>query len=158
VQSAGGETDTLLDVNPTYTWGNDEENIFGDFEVTLEAVETYTGPYDLPVECIDTAVRTITIINDWLQFPNAVTPNGDGINDYWRVVNLLECGVYSMNELWIYNAWGVLVYHAENIDEESDFWYPDKTHSPDGTYYFRFSAKSHWGVVRTNGMIEVISE
>ena len=88
--------------------------------------------------------------------PDANIINGDGTSDTWRVVNLLECGVYSMNEVWIYSAWGSLVYHAKNIAKEEDFWDPEQTGSPDGTYYFRFLAKSLYGSVKRNGMIEVV--
>lgn len=152
----GGGMDSLHDASPGYTWVNGGSNVIGDFQVILSAIQTYTGPYGLPHECTDTAMATITIANDWLQFPNLVTPNGDGTNDIWKVVNLLECGEYPTNELWIYNSWGVEVYHARDIKKESDFWDPDSTGSPDGTYYFRFSAKSLRGLVRTNGSIEVV--
>ena len=128
----------------------------GDFEVVLTAILDYNGPYGDTVFCYDSASRMVTIVNDWLQFPNLVSPNGDGVNDRWRVVNLLECGQYSMNELWIYNSWGVLVYHVENIREEGDFWDPKETGSADGTYYYRFTAKSMFGVVKRNGVIEVV--
>ena len=81
--------------------------------------------------------------------------NGDGMNDRWVIVNLLEMGEYSMNELWIYDRFGALVYHVENIHRLSDFWDPNQTNSPDGTYYFRFSAKNNFGLVKRNGVIEV---
>ena len=155
IQTSGGY-DSIWGESPVYTWSAEGGNVFGDFTVLLTAIQTYTGPYGEPTECEDTASAIITIVNDWLQFPNLVTPNGDGTNDTWKVVNMLECGLYSMNELWIYNKWGTLVYHVKNIAEESDFWDPEKTHSPDGTYFYRFSAKSMFGIVRTNGMIEVV--
>ena len=106
--------------------------------------------------CTDTATIPVRIVNTYLQFPNLVTPNGDGINDIWRVVNLLEMGEYSMNELWIYDRFGAPVYHVKNISKESDFWDPLDTHSPDGTYYFRFMAKNNFGLVKRNGVIEVV--
>ena len=61
-----------------------------------------------------------------------------------------------MNELWIYNSWGMEVFHAKNIRRHEDFWDPALTHSPDGTYYYRFSAKSLYGIIRCNGAIEVV--
>lgn len=155
IQTSSGY-DSVREENPVYTWAEEGENVFGDFTVVLTAIQTYPGPYGEPTECEDTASATITIVNDWLQFPNLVSPNGDGTNDTWKVVNLLECGLYQMNELWIYNKWGTLEYHVQNIAEEDDFWDPEKTRSPDGTYFFRFSAKSIFGIVRTNGMIEVV--
>ena len=110
----------------------------------------------LSVTCTDTMVHEIGIVNTFLQFPNLVTPNGDGINDRWEIVNLVEMGQYSMNELWIYNQWGVLVFHAENIYRADQFWDPNATNSPDGTYFFRFSGKGRYGVVKNNGTIEVL--
>ena len=154
-QTQSGQ-DSSAEANPVFSWWEDGQNVFGDFDVSLTVSQSYLGPYGLPTVCQDSSTATVTIINDWLQFPNLVTPNGDGTNDIWKVVNLLECGQYSMNELWIYNSWGALVYHVKNISREEDFWDPLETNSPDGTYYFRFSALSLFGVVRTNGAIEVI--
>ena len=152
----GGGYDTLYGSAVSYTWRTEDDLAMGDMSVTLIEVRHHTGPYGLPLDCYDSVTKTVTIVNDWLQFPNLVTPNGDGINDIWKVVNLLECGMYSMNELWVYSAWGSLVYHAKNIAKEEDFWDPDDTNSPDGTYYFRFSARSLYGIVKRNGMIEVV--
>lgn len=155
IQNSSGY-DSISETSPHYSWAHEGENVFGDFTVLLSASQPYIGPYGDSTFCEDTSSATITIVNDWLQFPNLVSPNGDGINDTWRVVNLLECGLYTMNELWVYNKWGSLEYHAKDIDDEDDFWNPNKTHSPDGTYFFRFSAKSMFGIVRTNGSIEVV--
>lgn len=156
LQTSSGQ-DSVRGENPVYNWGEEGENVFGEFSVILTATQNYVdGPYGDTARCEDTTSANITIVNDWLQFPNIVSPNGDGTNDIWKVVNLLECGLYTMNELWIYNKWGTLEYHVKNIAEEDDFWDPEKTHSPDGTYFFRFSAKSMFGIVRTNGMIEVV--
>ncbi|MBR1550002.1 MAG: gliding motility-associated C-terminal domain-containing protein [Bacteroidales bacterium] len=152
----GSGCDSLYGPSANYSWSTDDDLVSGDMSVTLIEVLHHTGPYGLPVDCYDSVEKTITIVNDWLQFPNLVTPNGDGINDIWKVVNLLECGMYSMNELWVYSAWGSLVYHAKNITKEEEFWDPEETNSPDGTYYFRFSARSLYGIVKRNGTIEVV--
>ena len=137
-----------------YSWeaGTDP----GEYPVSLIAFWLHEGPDSAIVTCTDTATINIEIVNTYLQFPNLVTPNGDGVNDIWKVVGLLEIGEYSMNELWIYNRWGGEVYHVKNIKEESDFWDPEKTSSPDGTYYYRFMAKNDYGVVKRNGVIEVV--
>ncbi len=78
------------------------------------------------------------------------------MNDIWKVVNLVEYGNYPTNELWIYNQWGAEVYHVRDIRSDADFWDPNATASPDGTYYFRFSARGIYGVVKRNGVIEVL--
>lgn len=153
----GNGVDTLTGFEPRYRWPGDLPQ--GTFDVTLLAsMDTSFILKDSVIThtCTDSVTHQVEIVTAWLQFPNLVTPNGDGTNDVWRVVNLLEIGQYPMNELWIYNMWGTLVYHAKNISQESDFWDPALTHSPDGTYFFRFSAKSLHGLVRCNGSIEVV--
>lgn len=156
VQSLGGGVDTLTGTTPRYSWGAEGEYPQGDFEVIQTAILSHIGPYGDTLRCYDSVARTITIINDWLQFPNLVSPNGDGVNDRWEIVNLLECGEYSINELWIYSAWGVPVYHVRDIDKAEDFWDPEETRSPDGTYYYRFLGQSAYGIVKRNGVIEVV--
>ena len=150
----GSAFDTILDESPAYSWPPAIEP--GDYPVSLVAYWLHYGPDTLTVVCSDTATLPVAIVNTYLQFPNLVTPNGDGINDLWIVVNLLEIGEYSMNELWIYDRFGALVYHVENIHQLSDFWDPNQTNSPDGTYYYRFSAKNNFGLVKRNGVIEVV--
>lgn len=153
----GEGLDTLTGRAPFYRWPGELPT--GSFDVTLlassdtsflflDSVITHT--------CVDSTTRAVEIVTAWLQFPNLVTPNGDGVNDRWEIVNLVELGQYTMNELWIYNSWGVLVFHAKDIRREEDFWNPADTHSPDGTYYYRFSTKGLHGLIRCNGIIEVI--
>ncbi|MBR6291511.1 MAG: gliding motility-associated C-terminal domain-containing protein [Bacteroidales bacterium] len=154
--SADFDTSTLF--QPTWRWGQPGDNTEGDYDVRLVAIWYQTVAFDTALHhtCTDTAAHTVTITNDFLQFPNLVTPNGDGLNDTWRVVNLLEYGNYPVNELWIFNQWGVEVYHARDISQESHFWDPNATASPDGTYYYRFTARGPYGLVKRNGVIEVL--
>jgi gliding motility-associated-like protein len=178
-QTEGGPYDTTSAHSPFYHWGEPGSNMMGEYDVILTAYWAHTATlYNLPTDgwplqtaavpllptlypafsltCSDTTHHTVVITNDYLQFPNLVTPNGDGINDIWEVVGLLEYGNYSMNELWIYDRTGALVYHVRNIRRQDQFWNPLDTHSPDGTYYYRFSAEGEYGIVRRNGLIEVI--
>lgn len=155
IDTYGGGQDTTSEKNPTYKWGEPFENTAGVYGVQLEAFWQHQGPDTLVKVCADTAWDTVTIVNDFLEFPNLVTPNGDGVNDLWEVVNLVEIGIFPVNELWIYNQWGVKVFHARDIRKHEDFWDPNATNSPDGTYYFRFAAMSEYGIVKRNGTIEV---
>ena len=156
----GEDTDTLTDFEPRYRFPGDLPT--GDRDIMLvDSLQHFVLSYLVTQPlvshtCVDTARRTVTIATSLLQFPNLVTPNGDGVNDRWRIVNLLEYGLYSMNELWIYSRWGNLVYHVRDIHDESQFWDPSDPFCPDGTYFFRFSAKSLHGLIRLNGTIEVV--
>ena len=172
----GGDDDTTSEFAPHYQWGNPGDNMSGDY--TVQLINYWTHPADsfytadLPWldsafyhtllypsfvhTCTDTAEHVVTITNEYLQFPNLVTPNGDGVNDRWEVMNLIEMGNYSMNELWIYDRTGALVYHVRYIRSADQFWDPEATRSPDGTYYYRFMAEGEYGVVKRNGLIEVL--
>ena len=76
----------------------------GEYEVTL-VVENEQG-------CRDTAMRKI-LVNDQhtVYAPTAFTPNGDGMNDCFRI-----CGE-GINrhsfEMKIYNRWGELVFYTD---------------------------------------------
>ena len=85
-----------------------------------------------------------------------VTPNGDGINDRFVIKNLVEEGCYPVNHLSIYNRWGALVFDAENITKDSEFWDPAKDGSPTGTYFFVFRGKGFKGRMERRGVIELI--
>ena len=106
------------------------------------------------VYCRDTAENTILLVNDFLQFPNVVSPNGDGINDRFVIQNLVEGNGYPINTLDIYNKWGVRVFHKDNIASDEDFW--DPKDMPTGTYFYRFSARGYNGNIEHNGAIEVV--
>ncbi|MBR1785227.1 MAG: gliding motility-associated C-terminal domain-containing protein [Bacteroidales bacterium] len=170
--------DTSSAFSPLHSWGDDGADVAGDYEVSLVAlwmhsldtVKSYQLVWlprqlyaDFKIDpfihtCTDTARHIVTVTNDYLHFPNLVTPNADGIDDTWEVVGLVEFGNYSENELWIYDRTGALVFHARNIRRHDQFWDPEATRSPDGTYYYRFSGKGENGLVKRNGVIEVLRD
>ncbi len=88
--------------------------------------------------CSDTARVAIKINNVTSEIstliPNAISPNGDGKNDVWKLdfLNLL----YPNASVEIYNRWGEKVYNAEG--DYSSPW--DGTYKgqalPVGTYYY----------------------
>ncbi|HJT73910.1 MAG TPA: gliding motility-associated C-terminal domain-containing protein, partial [Chitinophaga sp.] len=66
-----------------------------------------------------------------LQIPNAFSPNGDGINDYWAIDGLKARPVSTTE---VFNRWGQLVFKSNGYSE----W--PGTHKgkplPTGTYYY----------------------
>jgi gliding motility-associated-like protein len=58
--------------------------------------------------CRDSASVSINLDYDHYFIPNAFTPNGDGLNDYFKVFNL---GLYRLVEMRIYNRWGNEIYY-----------------------------------------------
>jgi adhesin/invasin len=61
------------------------------------------------------------------QIPKAISPNNDGKNDVWDIVNI---EMYD-NEVTIYNQWDNKVYYKRGYT--NDF---DGENLPDGQYYF----------------------
>lgn len=146
--------ETLTTRNATFDYSRYNEDVSGNYNVRLIAQTKNLAPSGNLIYCVDTAANNVLVINDFLQFPNVVTPNGDGINDRFVIQNLVDGLGYPINSLDIYNQWGARVYHRENIDSEDDFW--DPADVPDGTYFYRFSARGYNGNIEHNGSIEVI--
>ena len=82
--------------------------------------------------------------------PNAVTPNGDGINDTWMVLADGEC--WGQWEVRIYNRWGGLVWISASSTDE---WDADVA---TGTYVYTITAHSstNANVFQFNGTITVL--
>ncbi len=55
------------------------------------------------------------ILDGSLYVPNAFTPDGDGINDYFEI----KGEEIKSFELWIFNRWGELIYHTKNM---TNYW------------------------------------
>lgn len=147
--------ETLTDEYPTFDfsqWTDDDPS--GNYAVRLIARTDNLAPSGNMVYCRDTTENSILVVNDFLQFPNVVSPNGDGINDRFVIKNLVNGMGYPINQLDIYNKWGTRVFHKENISRDEDFW--DPSDMPAGTYFYRFSAKGYNGNIEHNGAIEVV--
>ncbi len=69
--------------------------------------------------------------------PNAITPNGDGVNDTFvfdLLLNSLES--YPDNEIIIFNRWGDQVYHAKPYNNDWNGTNMNGKDLPQATYYY----------------------
>lgn len=85
----------------------------------------------------DSVVFDVAVSSSMLLVPNVFTPNGDGVNDEFRVVyrSLAEF------ECWVYNRWGKLVYH-----------WTDPAKGWDGTFNGRpAAAGAYYYIIRARG-------
>ncbi len=81
----------------------------------------------------------VTVIEDPLvDLPNAFTPNGDGVNDYFKPVVL---GMFNDESFKVFNRWGEMVYVTKDIDKGWDGRYKGKDEKM-GTYVYVLSGKS----------------
>ncbi|MCJ8290688.1 MAG: gliding motility-associated C-terminal domain-containing protein [Crocinitomicaceae bacterium] len=87
--------------------------------------------------CVDSTSQTIiinTVTNEITTLiPNAISPNGDGKNDIWKLefINLL----YPNARVEVYNQWGQQIYQSKGYNYPWDGRYNDEL-LPDGTYYY----------------------
>ena len=80
----------------------------------------------------------IKVLNE-LYVPTAFTPNGDGLNDVWRLPSLES---YPDAEVTIYNRWGQIVFHAKAPFISWDGSLNGKPQAS-GTYIYFIDLKNH---------------
>jgi len=89
-------------------------------------------------QCVNTDSLVITVLDDYLfTVSNALTPNGDGLNDVWNVQNLEN---YPDNSIAIFNRYGQEVYSATPYKNDWGGTYGGQL-LPDGTYYYVLTFK-----------------
>jgi gliding motility-associated-like protein len=84
--------------------------------------------------------------------PNIITPNGDGLNDFFRPLN---CPVNQM-QLAIYNRWGLKVFETSDPVAKWEGKTSSGNHCNDGVYYYLlgYITPNGSGVTR-NGFIQL---
>lgn len=101
---------------------------------------TYSICNSLCPELCDEATVQVTIARDTtieLELPNAITPNGDGLNDALVFDQLLlNPDKFPDNELIIFNRWGDIVFKAKPYTNDWRGVNMSGEDLPDGTYYY----------------------
>ena len=85
----------------------------------------------LSKSCFDRSSKTIHVVNEY-DIPNVITPNEDGINDIYKIINQEYLSPF---ELTIYNRWGVKMFETVNNNQYWDGTYKGKQ-VPDGVYFY----------------------
>ncbi|HHU98379.1 MAG TPA: T9SS type B sorting domain-containing protein, partial [Bacteroidales bacterium] len=91
----------------TFTWS--------DGQTTQEAVGLVQGLYTVEARdfngCVVSDSMSLKALNDiCVGIPNAFSPDGDGINEFW---NITRISYYSEVEVIILNRWGEIVWKSE---------------------------------------------
>ena len=94
--------------------------------------------YEFPEEGEDPQSITFSISTSILEFPNAISPNGDGWNDELKPKD----GYQSIVDFHaaVFNRWGTRLYSWDNVDGAWDGKYKGKV-VKDGVYFLVVSAK-----------------
>jgi gliding motility-associated-like protein len=145
--------------NLTYYWD------FGDGEtesVLPHAEKTYfvSGKYPVRVRAVNEAgCETWDEDTMWVRptapgIPSAFTPNGDGLNDVFKIENLTS---YLSVRLVVYGRWGLPVFESNRPDV---FWDGNNPHGvplPDGVYVYKFTAvETNGDVIEMSGTITLM--
>ena len=109
---------------------------------SIELYITYVNGSDSIEYSLDDAF-TITITESKLEVPNAFTPNGDGVNDIFKVKDGYE-SILSF-EAAVFNRWGKKLYEWTDIAGGWDGKSGGRD-VPDGAYYLVIKARGADGV------------
>jgi len=88
--------------------------------------------------CGNSIDAVLVTVNQLIKIPNTFTPNGDGINDYWEIRNIIYPNNYLVE---IFTPTGQLVYRSLGYNT---FWDGKNNGKklPAGTYYYVIDTKT----------------
>ena len=149
----------------TNTAEGDFINISWDFgdgnlssEINPEHIYTKEGTYTIiqnvtyPFGCKYSSETTIIVEKGYsLLMPNAFTPNGDNMNDYFFPVFI---GLNDMT-LDIYDTWGSIIYSESGENIRGWDGKIKNSRAENGNYQFKFRAKTFYGkeVIREGALV-----
>jgi gliding motility-associated-like protein len=91
------------------------------------------------------SVRVGVYSKNVLLIPTAFSPNGDGINDVFKVVKHLN--VKTLNYFEVYNRWGEKIFSTTNLDQGWDGSFKGKE-CPQGEYVWQIQMSLSNGQTR----------
>lgn len=139
----GSATATVTGGVPTYSYLWNDANA----QITATASDLCAGQYcvnamDLNGCFLDSCVTLTSNLNDTttivvtptdsLRIPNVFSPNGDGINDYFRILGLPE----RPNSMLVFNRWGHLLFFSDDYLNNWDGTAASGLAVTEGTYFF----------------------
>lgn len=128
--------DTLVCDADQFVLKSNTQAIWPDGSVGAEFTITESGTYRIEsasATCPSSTTIKIELVACPGEIPNAFSPNGDGVNDYFVIPNLHT----SEWELEIHNRWGKLIYHNKKYDNR---WDGGKV--PAGNYFYLLRSRS----------------
>ncbi|WP_285060432.1 gliding motility-associated C-terminal domain-containing protein [Pedobacter ginsengisoli] len=123
-----------------YAWMNEQGGIVGN---GLELKGVAPGKYFFKVTDQYSCVQTSPLIDftdigkKALVVPNSISPNGDGINDTWKIQGAES---YAGADFSVFNRYGERVFYSRGYTQEFDGTMKGK-HLPAGVYYYIIDLK-----------------
>ena len=147
-----GDGDTARSFNPTHVYEKANTNLDGYYDLTLTIVNN---------NGCDSIIKVrIPIKEAQLKIPSVITPNGDGKNDLFLILNEKKTGSpedtkitneFQNMELVIFDRWGRKIY--ESSDYKSDW---SAKGIPDGTYYYMLRTIGFYKTEKFRGSLTIL--
>ncbi len=147
-----------------YLWSTSDRDTFPSIKVVAESASYQVEVYDDstcasvfeefvvdvgPCQQEEEEEKEDTLTLPFIWIPNAISPNGDGVNDVFRIA---ASGVRS-SYLTIYNQWGGVIFKSNDVHEP----WGSQSIPPKGVYAYTLSVVFENGKVQTQqGNITVI--
>lgn len=127
-------------------------------EFAKEGGQEYTITLTVTNEfgCDTTLTYTILLREAPVFVPNVFTPNGDGANDFFKVVRdddktKIITDEYLRLELVVFNRWGRKIYDSSNYQSD---W--DGGNAPDGVYFYVLKAIGFYKIDTYKGSVHIL--
>lgn len=141
-----------------YIWNGPGGIVSGQNAAVLTIRPTVSGTYTVKVTnasgCSSEQSFAVTVRDDFqaISATNLLTPNGDGINDVWKVENI---DVYPNNEVMVFDRAGRVLYRKKGYDNS---WNGTVNGAAltEGTYYYVIDFGN--GKLKQKGFITLIRE
>lgn len=134
------ETELLLEPQPkaivNYNWST------GETSPSIIAKESGNYWVQMSNNC-GSITNTIDLVFDctyYIYIPKAFSPNADGINDFFKAEG---AGIEEF-EMYIYNRWGDLLFHTNDLNQQWNGLYKNKS-APIATYIWIIKVKDVTG-------------
>lgn len=127
-----GDGSESFEENPKHTYSAE-----GEYEVTLKVTDVFG--------CASEVKKKISVFDYYLVVPNAFTPNGDGINDYFfpKYLNIESL------EFWILNKWGETIFYTDDLNSQGWNGKINQAVGLPGNYVYKLKFKTLDGRTQT---------
>ena len=141
---------TAGETGNNYDWQDGSNN--SDFEITEGGIYWVSVSNNCGT-IVDTIVVLESLCGCFYAFPNAFTPNGDGTNDYFEIININLTEI----EIRIYNRWGEQVFESKDLDFQwGGIWKNTHQEMDVYTYYFEGKCPEIEETIKSKGTIALI--
>ncbi len=125
--------------NTIYNWNFSDATVLsgsgaGPYTIMWNNPGTFPISLSLTPNACPVTIDSVLAQGCLITIPNIITPNGDGINDVFKIKGLES---FRNSQLFIYNRWGKLIYKNDDYKNE---W--DGGNHADGVYFYVLEMKS----------------